>query len=391
MENPWVKYWTTSRDLVYRELAKYPNEYIKNACDAGLRLICKDVGFWQNLWQVKFGAEAPEGDLNTVRKAFYDMNFWTEMKEVVSTLPPIVEDGIQFDSDEDYIAMTKLEDRKKVERAYSSLPGLSINELKAVFAKYPRLYLYVREEAIRHNSLDVLLVSILKYLYFRFNDTRDLKGKQTLTEDLLRALPENKYIQLISNSPLSAVIYLPRAENECNSDLVNIHLENNVDSIGTFEFSNAIIVAIRKNCQEIIDILLSEIRRRFNGETYDDLLYRLLVSAINLDNSSTVNKLIKHGADPIKAVIYSMSGEINEEITKDIILKYEEEFATYFAQSQKAHGRTMSFRRFKDFIRNDEDFKPLREKIMNKWIALHNEGDNPNVNQYNQLVADLNI
>lgn len=88
--NPWTNYWATNRDLVYRELAKYPNEYIKNACVEGLSSACKDVGFWQNLWQVKFGTPAPKGDLSAIRKAFYEENFWREMKDVVSDINPKV-------------------------------------------------------------------------------------------------------------------------------------------------------------------------------------------------------------------------------------------------------------------------------------------------------------
>lgn len=95
-------------------------------------------------------------------------------------------------------------------------------------------------------------------------------------------------------------------------------------------------------------------------------------------------------ADPVAGFNYTHGHELDEELAKDIIREYQDDFAEYYAVILTKPNLPKSFKSFASYT-EDEEFKSLREDIMKRWLARRPQGKELNITRYNFITKSLNL
>lgn len=141
---------------------------------------------------------------------------------------------------------------------------MPVQKLKEVFDEEPYLYFLIRNQAIRHQQLDVFLVSILRYPKLYYNNVVVLNNKgrdsRDLIEDMLNALSDEKYITLIRDTPLGVLVSLPRREENYSLDLLKAHFALNIKH-SQEDYQEALSWAMKEKCLDAFELFLNEAKK----------------------------------------------------------------------------------------------------------------------------------
>ena len=228
-------------DMFYRVLSEMDIDIINNLCQVEeFSKICDSPVFWEKLWRQKVPSVFPfhEDKPEIMKERYLEYAILANMADFIQRR------------------------RSSTTREFRDLPGKSKEEIMRYLFRFQEenpIHEGYFSIGIIYNNINFCYFSV-NYITFSDRIVNDLvKYKRgELVDRLFSLLPLKEQLRLVFHLRLEYIVKIPR-KNGCSDDLVKTVLNSKNDPEISYQLADAIMEALKKNCQSLLDFLIPQV------------------------------------------------------------------------------------------------------------------------------------